>query len=81
MHAVLERSDLYSDRIEDLELLHQARISGEYPELRTEFTLANSAYKMNTFEEWIKLKHAKKEKVKESGWNQVSLWKMVTGKM
>ena len=65
-----------------MEQNHYARASGDYPELSGEVALANSAYKMKTFYEWVKLKQEKKEtSTRSRDWNQVSLAKLFTGRM
>jgi predicted lipoprotein with Yx(FWY)xxD motif len=66
-------------RIKDMEHNHDARASGDYPELEGEVALANSAYKMKTFYEWVK--QEKKEDGQQSNWNQVSLGKLLTGRL
>ena len=57
---------------------HNARVSGDYPELEGEIALANSAYKMKTFREWVA--QGKKEDGAQGNWNQVSLGKLLTGR-
>ncbi|KAH7357072.1 hypothetical protein BKA65DRAFT_496150 [Rhexocercosporidium sp. MPI-PUGE-AT-0058] len=65
--------------IQDIELSHHARVSGEYPTCEAELELARSAYKMKSYEEWLRQGSDAKE-IKEN-WNQVSLWKLITGKL
>ena len=78
----LTRFNWLKYRIKDMEQNHYARASGDYPELSGEVALANSAYKMKTFYEWVKLKQEKKEtSTRSRDWNQVSLAKLFTGRM
>lgn len=65
--------------IADIELNHHARVSGKYTEHEAEIALANSAYKMKTYEEWKA--QEKKEDAGEGNWNQASLGKLLTGRM
>jgi hypothetical protein len=67
-----------------MEQNHYARASGDYPELQAEVALANSAYRMKTYYEWLKLKQERKEEAQEAEprkWNEVSLGKLLTGRM
>jgi hypothetical protein len=64
-----------------MEQNHYARASGDYPELESEVALANSAYKMKTFYEWVGQNQEKKEDMPSRDWNQVSLAKLFTGRM
>ena len=65
--------------IASLERFHQDRMSGEYRSYEAEVSLANSAYKMKTYYEWIV--EEKKEKIEAANWNQISFWKLITGRM
>lgn len=68
--------------MKDIEQNDYARASGDYPELAGEVALANSAYKMQTYYEWVKQeKLTKKEEAQPANWNQVSLRKLLTGRM
>ena len=46
-----------------------------------EVALANSAYRMKTFYEWVKQKEEKKGEAPARNWNEVSLQKLLTGRM
>ena len=63
-----------------MEQNHYARTSGDYPELAGEVALANSAYRMKSFYEWVKQKE-EKEEAPARNWNEVSLGKLLTGRM
>ncbi len=66
-----------------MELNHHCRVEGEYPSYEKEVELANSAYKCKTFFEWkTKAMQEKKGEVISGGyWNQVSIGKLLTGRM
>ena len=67
--------------IESIELNHYARMNGEYPTYEAEVALANSAYRMQTYYEYIQMKQVRKETGSGGGnWNQVSIGKLVTGR-
>jgi hypothetical protein len=63
-----------------LELNYHARKSGEYPSAEEEIRLANQAYKMKNCYEWFE---QKKKAVPADGrnWNQVSIGKLLTGRL
>jgi hypothetical protein len=61
-----------------MELNHNARVSGDYPEIEGEIALANSAYKMKTYYEWVK--QGKTSEAPQRSWNQVSVGKLLTGR-
>ncbi|KAF4625084.1 hypothetical protein G7Y89_g13085 [Cudoniella acicularis] len=73
--------------ITDIEKHHYAYVAGEYPSCDSEIALANSAYKMKTYFEWKsqerkERKEERKEDTSGAGnWNQVSLGKLLTGRM
>ncbi|TVY80782.1 putative transporter MCH2 [Lachnellula suecica] len=77
--AIVKMNKATQSLIEKLLLNHQARISGEYPECEPGVQLANSVYKMRTYYEWKS--QEKREDVQSGNWNQVSLGKLLTGKM
>lgn len=64
-----------------MEQNHYARASDDYPELAGEVALANSAYRMKTFYEWVKQKEEKKGEAPARNWNEASLRKLLTGRM
>ena len=64
-----------------MEQNYHARASGDYPELEGEVALANSVYRMKTYYEWVKLKQSRKEAAQPRNWNEVSLGKLMTGRM
>ena len=66
------------NRIQDMEHNHNARLAGDYPELEDEVNLASSASRMKTYYEWVK--QGKDEQGTQGNWNQVSLWKLLTGR-
>jgi hypothetical protein len=62
-----------------LEEQHEARIKGNIPHLNEEIELATSVCKMQTFEQFI----AKGQVAQVDGkrnWNQLSLFKLLTGR-
>ncbi|KAJ8096497.1 hypothetical protein POJ06DRAFT_263978 [Lipomyces tetrasporus] len=64
--------------IASIERNHSDRISGAYPSCDAEVSLANSAYRMRTYYE--RTAQSKEEKNEARNWNQVSLWKLATGR-
>ena len=66
-------------RIKDIERSYHARTSGEYPECEGELQLAISAYKMKSYEEW--LSQGRDADERGENWNQVSVRKLLTGKL
>jgi len=65
--------------IKDIERSYHARTSGEYPECEGELQLAISAYKMKSYEEW--LSQGRDADERGENWNQVSVRKLLTGKL
>ncbi|PVH83823.1 NAD(P)-binding protein [Cadophora sp. DSE1049] len=65
--------------IQDVERSHYARTSGEYPECEKELELARSACKMKNYEEW--LVQGRDAEENSENWNQVSVGKLLTGKL
>lgn len=65
--------------IQDVERSHHARTSGEYPECEKELELARSACKMKSYEEW--LVQGRDAEANSENWNQVSVGKLLTGKL
>jgi hypothetical protein len=70
-------------RIKGIELNYHARVEGEYPSCDSEVELANLAHKCKTYYEWVvKTAEEKKGEVVGGGyWNQVSIGKLLTGRM
>jgi hypothetical protein len=71
-------TDFIRGRIGDLEQHHHVRKTDEYPELEEEIRLANEAYRMRSYYEWIK--QGKKEEVVKEGWNNLSVGKLLMGR-
>ncbi|KAJ7348307.1 NAD(P)-binding protein [Mycena albidolilacea] len=66
--------------IADIECVHDARTSGKCPEVAEQTAAARRAYpEMKTFEAWAR-QNAGETSGRGEGWNQVSIWRLVTGK-
>ncbi|KAJ6553042.1 hypothetical protein B0H19DRAFT_1211011 [Mycena capillaripes] len=66
--------------IAHIERIHDARTSGICPEVADQTAAAKRAYpQMRTFEAWAR-ERAGKGASESKSWNQVSIWKIVTGK-
>ncbi|KAH6721907.1 hypothetical protein BKA61DRAFT_628107 [Leptodontidium sp. MPI-SDFR-AT-0119] len=76
---LLKTNKATQELIQAIERSHHARTSGEYPSCEAELELAKSAYKMNSYEEWLSQESDVKQN--EEGWNQVSIWKLMMGKL
>ncbi|KAG4438282.1 hypothetical protein IFR05_006217 [Cadophora sp. M221] len=76
---LLKSNKATQELIQDVERSYHARISGEYPSCEAELELARSAYKMKSYEEWLSQGSDAKENTE--GWNQVSIWKLIMGKL
>ena len=71
-------TNLVLQRIIDLERHHHARKAGDYLELEEEIRLANQAFRMRSYYEFIK--QGKKDEVVKEGWNKLSVGKLLTGR-
>jgi hypothetical protein len=71
-------NELVRQRIGHLERHQHMRADGEYPELEEEIRLANDAYTMRSYYEWVK--QGKKEAVVKEGWNKLYVGKLLTGR-
>jgi hypothetical protein len=71
-------NELVRQRISDIERHHHARTTGEYPELKEEIRLANEAYGMRSYYEWVA--QGKKDVAAKEGWNGLSVGKLLTGR-
>jgi hypothetical protein len=60
-------------------LNYHARNTGEYPELEGEIRLANEAFTMRSYYEWVK--DGKRDTVVQEGWNNLSIGKLLTGRL
>ncbi|KAH9220716.1 hypothetical protein DL95DRAFT_477901 [Leptodontidium sp. 2 PMI_412] len=76
---LLKANKATQELIQAIERSHHARTSGEYPSCEAELELAKSAYKMKSYEEWLSQESDVKQN--EEGWNQVSIWKLMMGKL
>jgi hypothetical protein len=65
-------------RIGSIEKRHQACQAGDYPGFEDEISIANSAYRMTSYYDWIAQGHD--VGMAEKGWNRVSLAKLMTGR-
>ena len=67
------------NRIGNIEQQYHARKEGEYPEFEEEVRLANEAFRMRSYYEWVK--DEKREVVAKEGWNKLSVVKLLTGRI
>ncbi|KAH7927239.1 NAD(P)-binding protein [Leucogyrophana mollusca] len=68
---------------EHFESLHTARVSGQHEKCESQMQKARAAHpEMKTVYDWaVATKDSNAKEAQGNGWNQVSIWKMVTGKL
>ncbi|KAK3681045.1 hypothetical protein B0T22DRAFT_310218 [Podospora appendiculata] len=72
------------DIVKEMNRSHEVRTNGEYPTFDSEVQLAKSVHAMQTYEEWKRsMATAKAQPAAETmdgGWNNVSVFKLFTGR-
>ncbi len=75
------RVKLTGSRLKDIESRHEYKEKGAFPTFEDEWQLAKSVCKMQSFEEWTRSQKEKKAaRPAASAWNNVSLFKLLTGR-
>ena len=69
--------------ITNIELIHHTRTSGGYPEFEEERARANAAFQMRSYAQFVKdgLEAGAEGNGNKEGWNNLSIMKLITGKV